>query len=367
MVSKRGFVVGYELKNLFFSGKYIFAGSAAPGIATALNKATVANISLPVAILIWLMVYPMTLDIDATALRGVFRQPKGILLTCAINWLVQPFSMFVIALLFFRGFYSGALDIDTQKQYVAGAVILGGSPCTAMVFVWSALSHGNAPYTLVQVVVNDAILLVLYAPTLFLLLGATRITVPYDTIVLSVVLFVVVPFTAGFLTRRTLLRKPDGTEALARLKSRLEPMGMSALLVTLVLIFIFQGETIAAYPVRILMIIPPLAIQTYGVFALALYGARRLRLPFDVAAPASYIASSNFFELGVGVAMSAYGINSGATLVNVVGVLVEVPIMLSLVWIAGKYKHVFDGGVPALASAPAAAAWDTTTIVPAQV
>lgn len=247
------------------------------------------------------MIYPMTLKVDLNGLKGATKHPKGVLLTCAVNWLVQPFLMFALASLFFRVIYSSVIDTELQKEYVAGAVILGGSPCTAMVFVWSALAHGDPSYTLVQVAVNDLIILVLYAPTLYLLLGATDIHIPYDTIGLSVVLFVVVPFALGFATRRWLVADEA---ALERLDNRLKPFTAIALLATLTLIFVFQGDKITDRPLDILLAMVPLILQTLLVWILTITAAIKLKLPFKIAAPASFIASSNFFELGVGVAIA---------------------------------------------------------------
>ena len=332
-------------------------GTIWPEVADTLNEATFSQISLPVAVLLWVMIFPMALSIDYKALKKVRSQPKPIMLTTFLNWVIQPFFMFALALLFFRVIFSSVIDDEErEKEYVAGAVILGGSPCTAMVFVWSALTHGDAAYTLAQVAVNDAVLLVLYAPTLFLLLGATDIHIPYDTIFLSVFLFIVIPFGAAFLTRYWLLnprsvsgetesereeKLKKGREKLKVLEHTFKPFTVVALLLTLLLIFIFQGEKVTDNPTDILLIALPLSLQTYLMFCLAFGGAYYLGIGFDTAAPAAFIASSNFFELGVGVAISAYGLDSGATLVNVVGVLVEVPIMLSLVWIANRCEHYF--------------------------
>jgi ACR3 family arsenite transporter len=283
----------------------------------------------------------MMLEVDWASIRRVREHPRPLLVTTCVNWGVQPFIMFGLAVLFFRVVFASTID-DTAlaKQYVAGAAILGGSPCTAMVFVWSHLAAGDPSYTLVQVLVNDILIFVLYVPTLVLLLNATDIEVPYDTVVLSVALFVLVPFLFGSLARSQVLRRRGaaGVEALLR---RLKPFTVFALLATLVLIFVFQGERITDNPLHILLIAVPETLQTYIVFAIAYSACWLLRIEHRFAAPASFIAASNFFELGVAVAISAYGLDSGATLANVVGVLTEVPVMLSLVAIANRTRHWF--------------------------
>lgn len=278
-------------------------GSQWPDAAHALDAASVSGISVVVAALLFVMIFPMALSVEWRAVLQAVRMPKGILLTCAVNWAVQPFLMFGLATLFFKVVFASALTSEEQREFVAGAVVLGGSPCTAMVFVWSALVNGSASYTLVQVAINDALILVLYAPTLFLLLDATDIAVPYDTIVVSIALYVVLPFSAAFLVRRRVLAH-GGQAALDDLKRRLQPWTVVALLATLVVIFIFQGRHIVDKPLHILMIIVPLALQNYLVFVATFACAQWLALPFDIAAPAAFIASSNFFELGAGIAIS---------------------------------------------------------------
>jgi ACR3 family arsenite transporter len=315
----------------------------------ALEKVTYANISFPIAILLWIMIYPMTLRVDFESLKYIKKQPRGLLITTIVNWAVQPFTMYALALLFFRVIYGKLLNKETQDQFIAGAVILGGSPCTAMVFVWSTLVNGNAAYTLVQVSVNDILLLGLYAPTLFLFLRASNIPIPYKTILLSVVLYVVTPFIAGFITR-----KCSSPKSLARLESALQPFTVIALLAALVLIFIYQGSTIVDDPVHILMVAVPITLQSYFIAALVFVWCWWYRVPFDVTAPACFIGCSNFFEMAVGVAISGaeliflntstnscvavYGAAAAATLVCVVGVLIEVPVMLSLVYLAKRWK-----------------------------
>ncbi|KNC54220.1 arsenical-resistance membrane protein [Thecamonas trahens ATCC 50062] len=296
-------------------------GSLWPEVAERLDEATVEQVSLPVAVLIWIMVVPMALTVDFDAILGVFRFPRGLLVTTAVNWLVQPFLMYGLATLFFRP--------STR------AVILGGSPCTAMVFTWSVLARGDGAYTLVQVALNDALIFVLYAPTMFLLLSASDIHVPYITVVIAVLVFVAVPFAFGFVVQKF----TPWADSLARI---LKPFTIVALLATLLIIFVFQGERLTDRWTDVLLIAVPLTLQTYLVFAIAAVLAWYARLPFNVAAPATFISASNFFELGVAVAIASYGLDSGAVLVNVVGVLVEVPIMLSLVWSMKKAHSIFD-------------------------
>lgn len=317
-----------------------------PSVSEFLEQFTVAEVSLPIAILIWVMIFPMTLNIDFDALKNVKKHPRGLVLTTTINWVVQPLMMLFLATLFFRYVYS-YLDKETQDQYIAGALILGGSPCTAMVFVWSMLVKGNPVYTLVQVAVNDIIILILYAPTLFLFLGVSDIDIPYDTVILSVVLFVVVPFSLGYITRKQLL-KHGGQSRIDQMEEKAKPFTTMALLLTLIVIFVFQGEKIVDYPLDILQIIVPLALHNYFVFAITFYIAYLIKLPFDIAAPAGFIGASSFFELGVAIAISSYGLKSGATLVNVVGVLTEVPIMLSLVKFSLKMKKHFPQSSPSV-------------------
>eukprot|EP00808_Paulinella_micropora_P031921 g7585.t1 len=314
-------------------------GYYAPGVTAALNRGTVAQVSIPIAILIWIMIFPMTLKINFAALRNVHRNYKALAVTCFVNWLIQPFLMYGLATGFFR--IPGLFDEQTADEYVAGACILGGSPCTAMVFVWSSLVDGDAAYTLVQVAVNDALIFILYVPTLFLLLGIDGIEVPYATVALSVLVFLLIPFMLGGLTRWFYMRYYDEA-ALSKLEGKFSGFTILALLTTLVLIFIYQGETLAKNWVDILLISIPLTIQIYLVFIIA-YGLMWwLKVPFRTAAPGFFIAASNFFELAVAVAIASYGTDSGATLVTIVGVLVEVPIMLSLVKIAKMTKSRID-------------------------
>lgn len=319
----------------------VLIGHFAPAVPEALNKATVAQISIPIAVLIWLMVYPMLLKIDLKALLSVKKNLKPVLVTSGINYLIQPFTMYGLAMLFFKvAFVRVISDPDLQNEYVAGAVILGGSPCTAMVFVWSFLTQGDAAYTLVQVAVNDILIFVFYIPTLMLLLQVTEIPVPWDTALLSVAIFMVAPGALAIATRWYAMKRRN-KQWLYSLVKKFKYVTIVALLGTIVLIFTFQGSQIWDNPVNVLLIAVPLTIQSYLIFALAYGIFYKLQTPFRYAAPGAMIATSNFFELAVAVAMSLFGADSGATLVTVVGVLEEVPIMLSLVWFANKTQHYF--------------------------
>ncbi len=315
----------------------------APAVAYGLNKATIAQVSIPVAVFIWLMVFPMMLQIDIAALKKIRYNVKPLLVTSGINYLIQPFSMYAISLLFFRVVYRSVISPELANQYIAGAVILGGSPCTAMVFVWSALVKGNAMYTLTQVALNDALIFVFYIPTVMLLLRVTHITIPWSTAFLSVALFMCAPALFGIVAREYGRRtQGDKLEAwIRKLMIFFEPISMIALLLTIVAIFTVQGAAIIESPAAVFMIALPLTIQTYFMFVVACTIFYKLQTVFEIAAPGCMIATSNFFELAVAVAMALFGTNSAATLVTTVGVLVEVPIMLSLVWLAKRFKHWF--------------------------
>ncbi len=317
-------------------------GALVPSIPEALEKATVANIWLPGSVLVWLMVYPMTLGVRWSAIREIPKHPQGILLTTIVNWGIQPFSMYGLALLFFNVIYGNILDPARQDEYIAGAVILGGSPCTAMVFVWSALAHGDPNYTLAQVVVNDLILLVLYVPTTKLLLGVSGIPLPWDTVFLSVILFVVVPFALGLLTQLYILRKPDGMKRLDRVQNFFKPVSASSLLLLVLFIFMSQAQVIVDNYGDAFLIMVPLILQTAFIFLLTYGLAYSLRLRHEIAGPAAFIGSSNFFELAVAVAITVYGPDSGAVLVTIIGVLVEVPVMLLEVVIVNASKKYFE-------------------------
>lgn len=315
-------------------------GYAFPTLFEHVAALEYAHVNLVVAVLIWLMIYPMMVQIDFGSLKDVGKKPKGLILTLVVNWLIKPFSMALLGWLFFKGLFADWVDPQTATEYIAGMILLGVAPCTAMVFVWSHLTKGDANYTLVQVSINDLIMVVAFAPITALLLGVTDITVPWDTLLLSVVLYVVLPLLAGFITRKQIEKK--GPQAVTKLVERFKPFSVCGLLLTIVILFGLQANTILAQPQDIVLIAIPLLIQTYGIFAIAYFAAKRMKLPHNVAAPACMIGTSNFFELAVAVAISLFGLNSGAALATVVGVLVEVPVMLSLVWFANKTRHWFN-------------------------
>ena len=312
-------------------------GAAAPGLVSAIAGAEVASINLVVAVLIWAMVYPMMVGVDFGAVRGVARQPRGLLLTLAVNWLVKPFTMAALAVLFFEHLFAPFIAPEDAAQYVAGLILLGAAPCTAMVFVWSQLTRGDETYTLVQVGVNDLIMIVAFAPIVAFLLGVTDITVPWETLVLATVLYVVLPLLAGAATRRALGTAPR----IAGFTARVKPWSIVGLVATVVILFALQGDVILERPFVIALIAVPILIQSYGIFALTYGAAYALRVPHRIAAPCAMIGTSNFFELAVAVAISLFGLNSGAALATVVGVLVEVPVMLSLVAFANRTRARF--------------------------
>lgn len=318
-------------------------GYFVPEIAEELEKTTLAQVNIPTAILLWIIIAPMMFQVRPSAILNVRREPKGLLLTTFMNWCIQPFFMYGLAVLFFSIVFQGLLDLQEEKQYIAGAVILGGSPCTAMVFVWSSLTHGDAAYTLVQVLLNDTILVFLYAPTVKLLLSIASIEMPWTTIILSVILFVLVPFAIGLLARYMVLRMHNNDEHIVdSIAEKFKPLSTIALLAMLVLIFVFQGSTLVSNWVHVFLIAVPLILQNVMVFFITYSLAYAIALPHNVACPAAFIASSNFFELGVSVSITAYGLESGAALTNVVGVLVEVPVMLSLVFIANYSRFRYN-------------------------
>jgi len=322
-------------------------GYVVPGAFESIAALEYAHVNLVVAVLIWLMIYPMMVQIDFGSIKDVGKKPKGLVLTLVVNWLIKPFTMALLGWLFFKGIFADWVDPQTATEYIAGMILLGVAPCTAMVFVWSHLTKGDANYTLVQVSINDLIMVVAFAPLTAMLLGVTDITVPWDTLLLSVALYVVLPLIAGYITRRALENKKTaadelGTGAIDALVSKFKPFSVIGLLLTIVILFGLQAETILAQPQDIVLIAIPLLIQTYGIFAIAYFAAKRMKLPHNVAAPACMIGTSNFFELAVAVAISLFGLHSGAALATVVGVLVEVPVMLSLVWFANKTRHWFD-------------------------
>lgn len=324
-------------------------GYAMPGAFESIAALEYAHVNLVVAVLIWLMIYPMMVQIDFGSIKDVGKKPKGLVLTLVVNWLIKPFTMALLGWLFFKGIFADWVDPQTATEYIAGMILLGVAPCTAMVFVWSHLTKGDANYTLVQVSINDLIMVVAFAPLAAMLLGVTDITVPWDTLLLSVALYVVLPLVAGYITRRRLENKSNsaqeavpGNGAIDALVSKFKPFSVIGLLLTIVILFGLQAETILSQPQDIVLIAIPLLIQTYGIFAIAYFAAKRMKLPHNIAAPACMIGTSNFFELAVAVAISLFGLHSGAALATVVGVLVEVPVMLSLVWFANKTRHWFD-------------------------
>ncbi len=318
----------------------IAIGSLAPGLVEAIAAAEVARINLVVAVLIWAMVYPMMVGVDFGAVAGVAKQPKGLLVTLAINWLIKPFTMAALAVLFFEGIFAPFIAPEDASQYIAGLILLGAAPCTAMVFVWSQLTRGDATYTLVQVSVNDLIMIVAFAPIVALLLGVTEIAVPWETLLLATLLYVVLPLAAGLLTRRAL-----GSDArIAAFTARIKPASVIGLVATVAILFGLQGEVILNRPLTILLIAVPILIQSYGIFALGYGAAWWLGVPHRIAAPCAMIGTSNFFELAVAVAISLFGLGSGAALATVVGVLVEVPVMLSLVAFANRTRARFAEG-----------------------
>ncbi len=312
-------------------------GLVVPGVFQAIAAFEWANVNLVVAVLIWLMVYPMMLKVEPSCLKDVGKKPKGLALTLAVNWLIKPFTMAGLGVLFFQHVFADLVPAEDAQQYIAGMILLGVAPCTAMVFVWSQLTKGDPNYTLVQVSVNDLILVFAFAPIAGLLLGVTDLSVPWETLIASVAIFVVVPLGAGLVTRWRLAT----SDAIEQLSAKLKPTSIVGLLLTVVLLFGFQADTLLEQPDRVLLIAIPLLLQSYGIFAITYALARALKLPFDIAAPAAMIGTSNFFELAVAVAISLFGLASGAALATVVGVLIEVPVMLSLVAFANRTKHWF--------------------------
>jgi len=297
------------------------------------------RVNLPVAVLIWLMIYPMMLQIDFSSLKNVGKRPRGLILTLVVNWLIKPFTMAFFAWIFFTKLYAAFISPEQAGEYIAGAILLGAAPCTAMVFVWSYLVNGDPNYTLVQVSINDLIILVAFVPIVGLLLGITDIKIPYDTLVASVLVFVVIPLAGGYITNRTLIKKRGELWFKNQFLPRFKPVSILALLTTLVLLFAFQGNTIIERPLIILLVAIPLVIQTFFIFFIAWFGGRFLKLPHSVCAPAAMIGASNFFELAVAVAIALFGLQSPAALVTVVGVLVEVPVMLTLVSLANRWRY----------------------------
>jgi arsenite transporter len=318
----------------------IALGVIVPGFFQSIAGIEYASVNLVVAVFIWLMIYPMMVNVDFASIRDVGKKPKGLCITLVVNWLVKPFTMAALGILFFEYVFAGLVEPETAKEYIAGMILLGVAPCTAMVFVWSQLVRGDANYTLVQVSINDLIMVVAFAPIAAMLLGVTDIVVPWQTLLLSVILYVVIPLMAGYFTRKVLDKSNDHSE-ISAFTDRVKPFSIMGLLATVVLLFGFQALTILDKPLVILLIAIPLLIQSYGIFFIAFGWAYIWKVPFSTAAPAALIGTSNFFELAVAVAISLFGLNSGAALATVVGVLVEVPVMLSLVALANRSRQYF--------------------------
>tara|TARA_R110000782_G_scaffold111720_5_gene201556 strand:+ start:2244 stop:3341 length:1098 start_codon:yes stop_codon:yes gene_type:complete len=322
----------------------ILLGNLLPGIFEVIASFEYASVNLVVAVLIWAMVYPMMVSVDFASLSHIGDRPKGLILTVIVNWLIKPFTMAALGVLFFEYVFADLIAPEDAEAYIAGLILLGAAPCTAMVFVWSQLTRSDAAYTLVQVSVNDVIMIFAFAPIVVLLLGVTDIVVPWQTLLLSVGLYVVVPLIAGAITRHLLIsrsRAEAGDAPVEAFTAKVKPFSVIGLLVTVILLFGFQGQVILDRPLLIVLIAIPLILQSYGIFALAYGAAWAWRVPYKVAAPCALIGTSNFFELAVAVAISLFGLNSGAALATVVGVLVEVPVMLSLVAFANRTQHFF--------------------------
>lgn len=318
----------------------VLIGLWKPDVFQVIATIEVAHVNLIVAIFIWVMIYPMMVQIDFSAIKNIRKTPKGLILTLVINWLVKPFTMAALAWLFFKVIFADMVSPESAQEYIAGMILLGVAPCTAMVFVWSQLTKGNPNYTLVQVSVNDIIMVFVFAPLSAFLLGISDIQVPWLTLLISVVLYVVLPLCAGAITRHY-FNKTNDQQQLDSFLAKLKPWSVLGLLATVVLLFGFQANTIVDQPQTIVLIAIPLLIQTYGIFIIAYMAAKWMKLPHNIAAPACLIGTSNFFELAVAVAISLFGLHSGAALATVVGVLVEVPVMLSLVFIINNTKGWF--------------------------
>ena len=315
-------------------------GSAVPGLFGFLAGLEIASVNLVVAVLIWAMIFPMMVNVDFASLSHIGDRPKGMIITLAVNWIIKPFTMAGLGVLFFEVVFADFIDPASAQEYIAGLILLGAAPCTAMVFVWSQMTKGDPTYTLVQVSVNDLIMIIAFAPIVALLLGVTDIVVPWETLLISVALYVIIPLAAGALVRQRLL-SAGGQAAVDGFTGRVKPLSIIGLMATVVLLFGFQGQVILDDPFLIALIAVPLIIQSYGIFVIAYGAAWAWKVPFNVAAPCALIGTSNFFELAVAVAISLFGLHSGAALATVVGVLVEVPVMLSLVAIANRTKHWF--------------------------
>lgn len=319
----------------------VVVGKFIPAVPDLLSRLEYANVSIPIAILIWLMIYPMMMKVDFKSIKDVGNNPKGLFVTWIVNWLIKPFTMYAIAAVFFYGIFRQFISEELAQSYLAGAVLLGAAPCTAMVFVWSHLTKGNPAYTVVQVATNDLIILIAFAPIVALLLGISQVFVPMDTLILSVVLFVVIPLAGGSLTRSYVIKNKGFKYFSETFLPKFNHITIIGLLLTLMIIFSFQGEIILQNPLHIILIAIPLTLQTFMIFFIAYFSSKVLRLPHEIAAPAGMIGASNFFELAVAVAIALFGPTSPVALATIVGVLVEVPVMLTLVKIANNTRHWF--------------------------
>jgi len=319
----------------------VLIGRFLPQLPAFLNRFEYANVSIPIAVLIWLMIYPMMMKVDFKSIKNVGKNPKGLFVTWITNWLIKPFTMYAIAAFFFYVVFKWLISSELAKQYLAGAVLLGAAPCTAMVFVWSHLTKGDPAYTVVQVATNDIIILVAFIPIVKFLLGISEVSVPWDTLIMSVVLFVAIPLSAGVLTRIFVTKSRGQQYFENNFIPKFNNITMSGLLLTLILIFSFQGDVIINNPVHILLIAVPLIVQTFLIFFIAYFASKLLKLPHNIAAPAGMIGASNFFELSVAVAIAVFGTSSPVALATIVGVLVEVPVMLILVKIANSTANMF--------------------------
>lgn len=322
----------------------VILGNYFPAAFAHIAALEFAHVNFVVAFLIWVMIYPMMVQIDFSAIKNIGQRPQGLILTFVINWLVKPFTMAALGWLFFKVLFVDWVDPETAQEYIAGMILLGVAPCTAMVFIWSQLTKGDPNYTLVQVSMNDVIMIFAYAPICAFLLGVSDIHVPWETLIISVVLYVLLPLIAGVITRRWLESKTgiNAGQQLQQFLTACKPWSVIGLLATVVLLFAFQAQTILTKPQAIFLIAIPLLIQTYGIFVISFVAAKAMKLPYNIAAPACMIGTSNFFELAVAVAISLFGLHSGAALATVVGVLVEVPVMLSLVAFCNRTQHWFN-------------------------
>jgi ACR3 family arsenite transporter len=319
----------------------VFLGNFIPNFFQGISDLEYAKVNLVIAVLIWMMIYPMMVNVDFNSLKQIYKKPKGLCITLIVNWLIKPFTMTLLGILFFKTIFADLVDPNDAKEYIAGMVLLGIAPCTAMVFVWSKLVKGDATYTVVQVSINDIIMIFAFTPIAALLLGVVDIAIPWETLLLSVILYVLIPLIAGYITRKYLLGRNDNKNTLEGFSRHIEPCSMAGLLLTVIILFGLQANIIINKPFIIILIAIPLIIQSYGIFMIAYAWSFFWKVPHNIAAPSALIGTSNFFELAVAVAISLFGLESGAVLATVVGVLVEVPVMLSLVAISNRTKSYF--------------------------